>query len=432
MAARHGTPTHVFAPDRLDRRLDAFLAAFTPVAADTRLYYSVKTNYLPSLCRQLAGRGIGADVVSGYELAAALRAGFEPTRIVFNGPVKTGAELTEAVRLGVQVNIDGAHEVAMLDQLAADAGGVVPVGIRLAPGLPLATSADPSYRHQIEQSARRSRFGWPVGSPQLAAVIADIASRSRLRLVSVHCHLGSQIVHEQALRNAIDAVLAEAGRLHQRFGLREINIGGGFGIPGIQRPRIGPLGTAWTLAGGQPPTDPEPELDVAAFFAWLAPALAKNAVDELTVACEPGRWLVSDTMATLTSVASRKELPDARWLILDAGNNVAPWTGTGERHRFVPLGRTHSATTVPWSVAGPLCYENDLHGHGIVLPADLDLGDLVCIHDTGAYSIGRSSNFIRTRAAVVALDGDGGERVVWRAETLDDVFAFEPEGRDTQ
>ncbi|MFJ8623613.1 diaminopimelate decarboxylase family protein [Kitasatospora sp. NPDC093550] len=421
LAARHGTPLQVLDATRLDRAVDELLDALDGLGRPTRVYYSVKTNYLPYLCRRLAARGLGADVVSGYELAAALEAGFAPADTVFNGPVKTEAELAAAFEHGVRVNLDGEQEVEVLERLAARAGRTVEVGIRISPGLPLSTSVDPSYRAQAERAARRNRFGWPAGSPQLDRMVELIADAPHLRLTAVHAHLSSQIVHRELLLAALDVVLAEAARLHVRFGLSEVNIGGGFGVPGIRRPRSGPLTALWGLQGGPAPVDEEPRLDVAELLSEVDKRMAGLGLDGVALACEPGRWLVSEPMALVTSVASRKELPDARWLILDAGHNMAPWAGSGEVHRIVPIGREFTERTATWSVAGPLCFENDIHDQAVELPADLAPGDLVCLHDTGAYSLGRSNNFIRTRGAVVALDGEL-ETEVWAAETGADVF----------
>ncbi|MEJ8642521.1 hypothetical protein WKI68_16070 [Streptomyces sp. MS1.HAVA.3] len=421
LAERHATPFHVLDCSRLDDAANRLADVLGTLSRETRVYYSVKTNYLPFILRRLAARGMGADVVSGYEMDAALSAQFNPADIVFNGPVKTEEELAAAVRHGVRVHIDGRQEIAVLEQLAAEAGRPVEVGIRISPGVPVSTSSDPSYRAQAAAAALRNRFGWPAGSAELARIVGLIADSPHLRLTAVHAHLSSQIVHEELMLQAIGRVLDEAAQLHRRFGLREVNIGGGFGVPGIRRPRTGPLTALWAQQGGTPVQDEEPFLDIARLLPAVDELMERAGLDGVTLACEPGRWLVSDAMSLVTRVVSRKELPEARWLILDGGNNVAPWAGSGEVHRMEPIGRTYSSRTSTWSVSGPLCYENDIHASAVDLPDDTGPGDLMCLRDTGAYSLGRSNNFIRTRAAVVALDGDA-ETLVWRAETGTDVF----------
>ncbi|MFE6909438.1 diaminopimelate decarboxylase family protein [Streptomyces erythrochromogenes] len=421
LAERHATPFHVLDCGRLDEAADRLADVLGTLNRETRVYYSVKTNYLPFILRRLAARGMGADVVSGYEMDAALSAGFAPADIVFNGPVKTDEELAAAVRHGVRVHIDGEQEIAVLEQLAALAGRPVEVGIRISPGVPVSTSTDPSYRAQAAAVALRNRFGWPAGSAELARIVTLIADSPHLKLTAVHAHLSSQIVHEELMLQAIGRILDEAAQLHRRFGLHEVNIGGGFGVPGIRRPRTGPLTALWAQQGGTPVPDEEPFLDVARLLPAVDGLMTRAGLGGVTLACEPGRWLVSDAMSLVTSVVSRKELPEARWLILDGGSNVAPWAGSGEVHRIEPIGRTYSSRTSTWSVSGPLCYENDIHAAAVDLPDDTGPGDLLCLRDTGAYSLGRSSNFIRTRAAVVALDGDE-ETLAWRAETGTDVF----------
>jgi len=86
------------------------------------------------------------------------------------------------------------------------------------------------------------------------------------------------------------------------------------------------------------------------------------------------------------------------------------------------LGKRREPTRT-YAVAGPLCYEGDVLSLAKELPASLAVGDVLALHDTGAYTVSRSTNFIRSRAGVVAVDGDRWE-LCWRAETIDDVFAF--------
>ncbi|MFJ3305639.1 diaminopimelate decarboxylase family protein [Streptomyces sp. NPDC086549] len=431
VADRHGTPAQVLDVRRLDRAADHLREALNALTRPARAYYSVKTNYLPYLCRRLAGHGMGADVVSGYEMEAALAAGFPASKMVFNGPVKYEDEMAAALRHGVRINIDAEHEIEAVERMAAETGRTVEVGLRISPGIPVSTSSDPSYRAQAERAARRTRFGWPAGSPQLVRLVERIADCPHLSLTAVHAHLSTQILHHDLMLAALERVLDEAGALHRRFGLSEVNIGGGFGVPGIRRPRSGPLSALWSLQGGDPAQGEEPVLDLASLLSDVDKLMQDRNLDGVPLACEPGRWLVSDAMVLVTRVMSRKELPEANWLILDGGHNMAPWAGTGEVHRLVPVGRAFSPVSRNWSVAGPLCYENDIHATAADLPEDVAVGDLLCLHDTGAYSLGRSNNFIRTRGPVVALDGDR-EEVVWRAETTADVFHLaDPEGQAT-
>src|SRR6185503_3910485 len=120
-AAQHGTPLYVYSRARMAAALDAYARAFAPVPH--RVCYALKANASGALLRVFAGLGAGADVVSGLELLAALRAGFPPERIVFAGVGKTDAELTLGLEHGIgSFNAESEDEIARLSALAATRG----------------------------------------------------------------------------------------------------------------------------------------------------------------------------------------------------------------------------------------------------------------------------------------------------------------------
>lgn len=427
VAARYGTPVHVIDIPRVIELLETLRGVLDELTRPTSIHYSVKTNYLPALLRAIKANGAGADVVSGYEMDAVLSAGFAHDGIVFNGPVKTETELERAVDNGIFVNVDGAHEIDHLERIGAERGRPIPVGVRLSTSVPATTSADPTYRALVERAADRDRFGWPVESSASHEILQAIDLSPHLTLVGVHAHLGSQIVDPTEMLRAIEPIVTEAGRLHARSRLRVFNAGGGFATPGIRRPREGPQSALERLSGREVPFESEVEFNLHKYMNGLDRLMDAHGLQGVRLACEPGRWLVSDAMALLTTVVSRKEMKNARWLILDGGHNVAPWAGTNERHRIRAIGRRFSESMRPWSVAGPLCFAGDVHAESAEFPDDVTEGDIVCIEDTGAYSLGRSNNFNRTRAGVVAVGGDA-DQLVWRAESFEDVFRFADPG----
>ncbi|MCP2342803.1 diaminopimelate decarboxylase family protein [Actinomadura rupiterrae] len=226
---RFGTPLYVVSLDRLREDATRLASVLNPVGV--RLLYSLKTNYLPAIVRSLAAEGLGVDVVSGYELRAALDCGVPGDRIVFNGPVKTEEELAEALQHGVFVNIDGAEEIRTLARLAAERGtGPLPVGLRVYP--PHNVFAEPGA---LATRALPSKFGWPIATGAADEIADRIMAEPLLRLTGVHCHLGSQIVRAENLLAALDAVCAWTAHLRTRTALTVLNIGGGFGVEGIHR-----------------------------------------------------------------------------------------------------------------------------------------------------------------------------------------------------
>jgi diaminopimelate decarboxylase len=206
-----------------------------------------------------------------------------------------------------------------------------------------------------------------------------------------------------------------------RGNLEVINLGGGFGVPGIKRHRSGPIAELLKEQGAGDLVDQTQRFDIDRFAAGVSEALERHRLADLELACEPGRVIVSDAITLLTQVVSVKEIGEGTWVILDGGVNLLPTAGPGEEHEMVVVGREGSPRS-EFMVAGPLCYDQDVFSHRQSLSADVAVGDLIEIRDAGAYSITRATNFIRGRAPVVAVSGDAAE-LCWARESSEDVFA---------
>ena len=239
IADTYDTPTHVLDLQRLRSNGRDFAEVF---AAHLRLctpLYSVKTNYLPLVLRELKSLGYGVDVVSGPELELAYRLGFNSHQIVFNGPHKTDAELEEAVQRGILINIDSLDEAGKINSLAQS--GRVDVGLRVNPGLSVYTSADPTFLSRSARSAEHSKFGYSIHDGEANGVLKALTRMSHIAVVALHCHLGSQITSCEPFLRAIARFLEFAKCARDHVSIGSLNIGGGFGVPGIVRRRVGPL-----------------------------------------------------------------------------------------------------------------------------------------------------------------------------------------------
>ncbi|HEV7369295.1 diaminopimelate decarboxylase family protein [Arenibaculum sp.] len=422
VAERFGTPTHVLDLARIERNYRNLRGAFDAAGLRMDVLYSVKTNYMPIVLGQLKALGAGMDVVSGFELDLALRLGFDGAAIVFNGPHKTDAEIERAMEAGVTINLDAPAEAMRVNAVARRLGRRVPVGLRVNPGIGIYLSADPSYNAQAAQAARESKFGLSLADGAAAAAAELIASCEHLSLVGLHCHVGSQITDEAALASAIDAVLAFGASLRPRHPIAVVNIGGGFGVPGIRRTRRGLLGQMLALHGSDALDGQKDGFDLALFARALRDAVGRHGLEDIRLCCEPGRAIVSDAMTLLSRVSSVKRSGGLDWVIVDAGLNLMPTIAMNEEHAIRSLVPDGGAMK-PFRVAGPMCYEADILGASRMLPEATAEGDLVLIEDSGAYTVSRSTNFIRPRAPVVAI-GNGGMELCWRREEFDDIFAF--------
>lgn len=428
-AAQYGTPTHVLDTSRLHANVRALKQAWKRLIVPMEILYSVKTNYLPFLLRTLRDEVDGADVVSGYELRAAVKAGYPASRICFNGPMKTEDEIDEALRHGAVVHVDSPSDLDAIER--ASRGRTIEIGVRVHPGTNVYDSPDPTFESAARKRASNAKFGWPLGSPGLDRLLQRIHASDRVRLTRLHAHLGSQITDADRMLGGLDAVFAFCAHQRQRFPIEVVNIGGGFGVSGIFRHRHGALYALRELHGDAPPGQPRQAMDVHALAEGINARLHAHRLAQLRLQCEPGRVLVSDAMSLLVRVVSVKDYGGGlgTWVVVDGGLNLMPTAGPHEEHR-VELVTPRSAdaaesTPVRVMLGGPLCYEGDVFDYAAQFPRMPRVGDLIVLRDSGAYTVSRSTNFIRPRAAVIAIGATSSAPLLcWRRETDDDIFQF--------
>lgn len=391
LARRWGTPLFVYAASAARERLEALRGAFS---RDVLVCYALKANTNGALCRTLARAGAGADIVSGGELARALKAGFPAERVVFSGVGKTEGEMAAALRAGVLAfNVESSEE---LDALARVAGRLrlrAPVSVRLNPDVRART-----HPH-ITTGRAENKFG--VEAPEARALLRRAARDPRLKAVGVQCHIGSQITELGPYKRAAAAVAALVASL-QAEGVRLAfaDMGGGLGVTYKDERPIEPRAFARTLE--------------AAF----------RRLPELRLLVEPGRYLVADAGVLLTRVLYRKQTSKRRFVIVDGAMTDLPRPALYDAwHPVWPVKERRGKKALV-DVVGPVCETGDFLARRRSLPP-LERGDLLAVGKAGAYGFAMSSQYnSRPRAAEVLVEG-GKARLVRRRETLADLVRAE-------
>ncbi len=409
IAEAFGTPVYVYDLDVVARRVEVLRAAL-PATVD--LAYAVKANPSLAVLRRLASLGLGADVASGGELAAALRAGFDPGRIVVTGPGKTADLHRAAVRAGVgAVTVESTGELARLEAVAADAGRVIPILLRAA--TVGGTSLEPD---RIIDDGGAGKFGMDVDDLR-AAARAAVAS-PHLDLLGLHRFGASNVTDAAVLAHLAATAVSLAREVLAGAGgrLRVVDLGGGLGIPYA---------------------DGEATLDVADLGRRLT-AVAARPADEPAAAgarllLEPGRFLVGPAGAYLARVVDRKRVDGAEVAVLDGGiNHVLRPALIGREHRvrLLPAGQGSRGPVGPVSVVGPLCTGLDV----LAARADIaapEVGDLVAVLDAGAYGFTESMPLFLSHPTPAEVVLEGGRPRLARpriepAEWLDRQEAVDP------
>jgi diaminopimelate decarboxylase len=387
LAERYGTPAYVVAEDDLRERARAFRAAFEAAGqTDYEVLFASKAFPASAVMRLFAQEGLGCDVASAGELHLALRAGFDPGRLVLHGNARDDFELSLALERGVGlIAIDNFDDIERLARLTAGrAGAPAQVLLRVTPNVRGET------HDKISTGQADSKFGFSLGQAQDA--IELVLALAGLELRGLHFHIGSNLLALDPFRAAI-AALAGLGEFPV------YDLGGG-------------LGVAYT-AEQEPPS-------IEDYVAELV-----SAVDELVgpgkrILIEPGRALVANGVVSLYRVVSVKQNV-SRWVALDGGmsDNLRPML-YGARYEAQVADRFGSSTRV--NLAGKHCESGDVLISGALLE-DPRVGDVVVVPATGAYGYAMANNYNGVPRAPVIFASDGDARVVVRRETLDDLHA---------
>lgn len=381
LAERVGS-TPFFAYDRaqLTERV-GLLRAVLP--ADIHLSYAVKANPMPAVVQHLSHLVDGLDVASAAEMRTALDTTIPAEKISFAGPGKTVPELTQAIAAGVTIEMESETE----------ARRVADIGERLGIRPRVAVRVNPDF--QVKGSGMRMGGGpqqFGVDSEQVPALLDELAAAD-LEFLGFHIFAGSQNLNAEILCEAQRKTVALALRLadSSSMPIRYLNIGGGFGIPY---------------------TDRDEPLDLAVIGANLESLMAdvlRPSLPDARVGIELGRYIVGEAGIYVTRVIDRKQSRGKTFLVVDGGlhHQLAASGNFGQvirRNYPVTIGnRVEEEPAETVSVVGCLCTPLDLLADKVLLPRT-DIGDLVVIHQAGAYGLTASPTaFLSHPAAIEVL-----------------------------
>jgi diaminopimelate decarboxylase len=391
LVERFGTPAYVYSQAAVLGNFSRLKQSLASVP--NLICYSVKANSNLRILSLLRQAGAGFDVVSGGELARALRAGAHPDHVVFSGVGKTQEEIDAALSVGIGMfNVESAGELELIDRRARSLGRPTRIAIRVNPEVEARTHPYISTGQIIH------KFGVP--KDEALDLYRRAARSSYLQIYGVACHIGSQILEVEPFLKALDEILTVAAQL-QTEGRRVeyLDLGGGYGI---------------RYADEQP-------LDFDALGRGLVERLQAT---PYRVILEPGRALVGNAGVLLTRVLYVKRNRQKNFIVVDAGmNDLMRPTLYGSYHEIIPA-RYHQEEGLQADVVGPLCETGDFLAQDREMP-DVEPGESLAILDAGAYGFVLSSNYnTRPRPAEVLVQGSQAELIRAR-EGLEDLMASE-------
>ena len=373
LAATYGTPLFVYSRATLERHWHAFDSALD--GHDHLVCYAVKANSNLAVLNLLARLGSGFDIVSGGEMQRVLKAGGEPSRIVFSGVGKQADEIEAALEIDILCfNVESEQELDRIDEIAGRMGKIARISFRVNPDV------DAKTHPYISTGLKENKFG--VAFADAESVYLKAAELEHIEIIGMDCHIGSQLTELSPYIDALDRLLALIEKLRaQDILIKHLDLGGGLGI----RYR-----------------DEEPPLPAE----WASALHERLDSFDGTIVIEPGRAIAGNAGILVSRVNYLKHGADKNFAVIDAAmNDLIRPSLYGAWQEIIRVEQASDAPEKLYDVVGAICESSDFLGKDRRL--GLRQNDLLAIRSSGAYAFGMASNYnTRMRAAEVMVDGD--------------------------
>jgi diaminopimelate decarboxylase len=386
LAQQFGTPLYVYDANTIRQRCVELKTAFSGYEK-VQWLYAVKANYNPHIVRLIVGQEFGVDAVSLEEVQLALACGVAPEKIMYTETAMTDTEMKTTYDLGVLINIGSVSRFERYAQKFPSTR----VCIRINPNV-----GSGSHATNIT-GGPDSKFG--IAPSDLLAV-QQIAQEYSIKIVGIHCHIGSGWLTIEEPLLALDVM---TGFAKQFADLEFIDVGGGFGIP--YRPNQQPLDLK-TLG----------EKTVEKFRAFCT-----EYGRELTLRFEPGRFPIAEAGTLVAEVAETKTLGNGREYVglnTSMSHLMRPAL-YDSYHEIVNVSRSGGETST--DIGGNVCECADFFAKERHFPKS-EIGDIVVIKNAGAYGFAMSSEYqFRPRPIEILVD-DEDVRVIRKRDTLESLL----------
>lgn len=402
LAKEYGTPLYVMSETAIVGKFSQLKEEFLDKYENTRVAYAAKAFFPMAMAKIAEREGMCVDVVSGGELYTALKAGFPPERIEFNGNNKLPDELRLAVKNGIgRIIVDGFSELERIEEICKEENRRISVLFRVTPGIK-ADSHD-----YIVTGKKDSKFGFPLDDEVLQNQISRAIQSEYIDFKGLHFHIGSQLFDNGPYLQALDIILELTRKIREKFGVdvSEINFGGGFGIQYIDEER-------------------------KSYSYFLDPMMEKmekfcreEGMERPAVVIEPGRSIVGEAGISVYTIGQIKDIKGVRkYVSVDGGmtDNIRPalyqslYTG-------VIANKADEEKTEIVTICGKCCESGDILIRDLKVPAP-EQGDIFAIFSTGAYGYSMASNYNRNCIPPVVLVKEGKSRLIVKGQDYEDLL----------
>ena len=381
----YGSPLYVYEEETIRERYSGMVENIRH--KNLRIYYACKANANIEILKLLRRLGAGIETVSVGEVAAALKAGFKPSQMMFTCDNVPDDELRFLIRKKIAVNIDSLSQLEKYGELNPGSS----VGLRINQGI-----GGGEHSHIIT-GGPESKFG--IHHTQIDDA-RKIAAKHDISVVGLHQHIGSGVLDASLFIKAMNVLLSTA---HVFQKLEYLNFGGGFGV--AYRPEEKPLDLKQL---GRKISDE---------FERFCRAYGS----EPLMIFEPGKYIVSESGVLLATVIDIKKNPERTFVGVDSGfNHLIRPAFYGSYHRIVNASSV-SGRRVTATLAGNICESGDVFSKDREMTACKE-GDVIALLNAGAYGYSMSSNYnLRLKPAEV-LVGKNKARVIRKRERIENIL----------
>ena len=368
---KFGTPAYCYSYSKLEENINNFkenFKSFSPL-----ICFSVKSNTNLNIIKEIKKFGLGADVVSKGELMLALKAGVNPSKIVFSGVGKTNEEINFAIEKKILlINAESKSEIQEINKIAKQKRKIVQVGIRLNP------NTDAKTLKQISTGKSENKFG--VNSKTFYELVNYCKNSKNISLQCLSVHIGSQILDHKPYEKMLKAVSNIINKTNHKF--KFVDLGGGMGISYSNKIK---------------------KLNYKKYNLAIKNFLKKH---DTKIIFEPGRSIIGNTGTLISKIIYIKDGGAKKFIILDAAmNDLMRPALYGAVHKILPVNKSNSISRYIYEFVGPICESTDKF---VTLKKfqKLKEKDLVAICDVGAYGMSLSSNYnLRPKVAELLIKG---------------------------
>ena len=414
LLSTYGSPLLVVNRRKLLEDATSIQNAVKRCSQGSRVVYSYKTNCIPGILKEIHGVGIGAEVVSPYELWLAEQLKVPGEEIVYNGVNKTEESLVRAIELGVlSINVDCLPEIERIAAVARRLKKKARVGIRLG-------------------FLDKTQFGLEIESGEAMEACRRISRHSDcLELNTVHFCVASNVKDSWTHRHFAQKSLEFIHALKAQVGtaIHHLDLGGGVGVP-TSKNMDGVEYGLYRLFGSLPePPDPAAFEDINTFVRSISGAVKESCarlnLQTPALILEPGRFVTSRCEFLLSTVLTVKEKSRGpKFAITDAGRLSLTFPCDFEYHSVFPADQGGRLKKELYHVMGRICTSADWMVKNIYLP-QLREGDVLATMDAGAYFSSYSSNFAFPRPAIVMVYDNSDVEVIRQAESFEHLVALD-------